>query len=343
MGLHEPGSLSLRPIDGLAGEDVGVARTEGACAAGSIDVALARLGADEGDVAYFCFREGRYDIVLRRLGELDAGDPVGHLLWSCGMDPSDNHYRRDLWHRLGIVLGAQTGTREGIRRQLEARRDSERLELLERVVSAHAAPASRAWPAGWQYTAALDEESELLALLGPNGERRIARGVAEASSRPDNGLIVSDGGLAWTEDKSGSANGSAENSDPQIAGLFPAALKPSWNRWLRAEHRLRVAGLCGLGFAVSRDQGAWVVDGVRFDSLLDALDGHDVPSTVPDPPYESARTAYPRAAFAFERALASAAANGLVTLETNSRSGIRAVYDNGREVTGAPFWTLRTP
>ena len=336
IGLHGPGSLILRPVESGADPDVTVSRTASACHVGAIDRPLRRLGAVEEDVAFFCYRERRYDVLLRRHRELDEADALGRLLWTCGMEPSDDRYRHEPWHCLARALGATGATREAVRRRLDARRDHGLLELLASVQPGRGSLSPRGWPEGWQYVCPLDEEWEGFALLGSDGRRRVAAGVIDVSGQPDDGLVVTDGGLAWVEDdQSGDVDGSVRAGRESLRGLIPAARKPAWSRWLYAEHRLRVAGLSGSSWSVSRGARGWLVDGVDSDSLLAALERLAPRDAVPDPPAEPAREPYPRSALAFERALADAETRGLMMLSADPRSGIRGSYASGREMTGS--------
>jgi hypothetical protein len=291
----------------------------------------------DGDVAFFCFRETRYEVLLRRRRELEDSDAVGRLLWSCGMDPADGRNRRDLWHRVGAALGASGPSPDNVRRRLGARRDRELLELVALAEAATSGSASRVWPDGWQYVVPLDDRDASFALLAGNGDRRVAVGVVDVSGQPDETLIVTDGGLAWVEDDATRSTDARTATGAQLSrGLIPAARRPEWNRWLRAEHRLRLTGLSGLAFAVARDSRGWWPDGTRYDSPLGVLDKLDPPrEAILNRPREPARMRYPRSAFAFDRALASAESRGLVMLSADPRSGILATYDDGREITGS--------
>src|SRR5262245_21017013 len=65
MGLHSEHSIDLAPVD----EDsprVTVRRDPDGCLVDPIDQQLRQLNAEENDVAFFCFRESRYRVVLRR-------------------------------------------------------------------------------------------------------------------------------------------------------------------------------------------------------------------------------------------------------------------------------------
>jgi hypothetical protein len=344
MGLQEPGGLDLRPMNGCTGPPITVSRTaKKACSVGAIDRPLRELKATDGDVAFFCFRETRYRVVVRRRIELNNADPVGQLLWHCGIDPSDDHYRRDLWHRLSMTLGGSGATRRDVLQRIEARRDRELLELLALTESAQVGRSAEWWPDGWQYIAPLDEHTSALALLSSSGERRVALGVVDVSGQPGKELIVTDGGLAWVEGDFDPTDPSTEISR-RLPGLIPAALKPEWNRWVRTEHRLRLGGLRGSGFNAHRDGDGWHVDGTRADSLLDILERQPPPDgDEPDPPVEPVRRSYPRAALAFTRALKNAEARGLVAIAADRRSGIRASYADGREITSSGLLDVFDP
>jgi hypothetical protein len=319
-----PGSADL-------GAEVEVTRSGGACLIGAIADPLRRLGAREGDLAFFCFQEARYAIVLRREDELQQADPIGELLWRCGLDPTDAANRGNPWARLARVLGGSQSNRDEVRQRLEMRRDAVLIALLDQVGIVRPVRA-QTWPTGWQHLRPDAGLEDVFAVRGANGRVRRLVGVVDVSGQPGEELLVTDGGLAWIEE-----DAELEGREIPIArGLIPAARKRGWTRWLRAEHALRLLGLAGEEFWANRDRDGWRAAGTNAKSLVDAL------GTVPRPlapasevPAEPVKTPYPRAALPFERASRDAEERGILAIGADARSGIRAVYADGRELTGS--------
>jgi hypothetical protein len=339
LGLDASATVPLEAADGSSGQTLVVSNRGGACSVVGIAEGLARMDPAAGDLAFLSFRDGRYSLSLRRRIELRDDDALGHLLWSCGMDPSDPNHRRDAWHRLARAVSASSPTRYEIRRRFETRRDP---ELARQLDAAAVRGTVRGWPSGWQYTCRMVDEADALTLLGPDGRRRVAVGVIDTSGRGDDALIVTDGGLAWIEVDC-DANVSIADRSRSVSGLVAAAKKPGWNRWMRAEHRLRLVGLTGGSFCMVRDGDGWASEDVRRSPLdllerLQPITGQPV-----DPPGHAVIHPYPRSSFVFERILSSAESRGLATLSADPGSGMRAVYDDGMAATGSSFLDVLSP
>lgn len=311
---------------------VEVTRSGGSCLVGAIAEPLRRLGARDGDLGFFCFHEAKYAIVLRREDELKAGaDPMGQLLWRCGLDPNDSTNRRDPWARLSRALGGSERTRDEVRRRLEARRDSALLTLLDDV-GIVAPVRTQGWRTGWQYVIPDVGLDDALVVRAANGQMRRLIGVVDVSGQPAAELLVTDGGLAWIEEESDVP----AREVPLLRGLIPAARKLGWTRWLRAEHALRLLGLAGEEFWANRDRTGWRVGGASVGSLIEALDrAPRLVMPVSQGPAEPVRTPYPRATLPFDRAARDAEKRGILALGADTRSGIRAIYGDGREAIGS--------
>ena len=312
---------------------VEVTRSGGSCLVGAIAAPLRRLGARDGDLAFFCFQEARYAIVLRREDELEGADAIAKLLWRCGLDPNDPTNRGNPWARLSRALGGSERTRDEVRQRLEVRRDYAMLALLDEV--GIAAPVrTQSWPTGWQYLMPDARLDDAFAIRGANGRIRRLVGVVDVSGQPADELLVTDGGLAWIEEESDLP----AREIPLVRGLIPAARKRGWTRWLRSEHALRLAGLAGEEFWANRDGTGWRAGSASADSLLEAVER--VPQvTVPlaQGPAEPVVSPYPRAALPFDRAVRDAEERGILALVADPRSGIRAIYGDGHEASGSSF------
>lgn len=338
MGLQSEHSIALDPAE-KDSPQVTVRREGDRCLVDPIDQQLRMLNARENDVAFFCFRESRYRVVLRRVAEIDVSDPLGELLWRCGLDPQDEQHRRDPWHRLARTLGGSRRTRDEARSRLELRRDSGALELLDRITGV--GPSASRWPDGWQYICPIDPTTESFALLAA-GKRRVAMGVVDVSGQPDDSLIVTDGGIAWLED---------EEMDPLVAGassralpfgLIPAATRRSWSAWLRGEHLIRLTGLSGATIELFRRDASWESEDGEEGALVELLTKIPPVFDECDPPERRIADTYPRSGLAFDRILTSAEACGLQSIVSDTKSGIRAIYSRGRDSTGSGLLDVLT-
>jgi hypothetical protein len=339
LGMEPEHTRSLLPLSPDLGARVEVTRSGGSCLVGTIAEPLRRLGAHEGDVGFFCFQEARYAIVLRTWDELDGADEIGQLLWRCGLDPADPGIRGNVWGRLARTLGGSKSTRDEVRRRLEERRDPDLLALLDDV-GIVASRGAQTWPAGWQYVLPDAEQGDALAVLGARDRIRRVVGVVDVSGQPGEELIVTDGGLAWIE-----AERDESAADVlMVRGLIPAARKRSWTRWLRAEHALRLTGLGGQEFWASREGSRWRSGGVSAESLLEALERVPRPAgAASQGPAESVKRPYPRAALPFDRVARDAENRDVLAIGADERSGIRAVYGDGREVSGSSLLDVLSP
>jgi hypothetical protein len=331
LGLEAVDHRWLSPQRPDLAAQVEVTRSGGSCLVGATAEPLRRLGARDGDLAFLCFQEARYAIVLRREDELEGADAIAKLLWRCGLDPSDPVNRGDPWGRLSRVLGGSERTRDEVRRRLEARGDSALLALLDEV--GIVAPArTESWPTGWQYLIPDAALGDALIVHGANGRVRRLVGVVDVSGQPGDELLVTDGGLAWIEEEADVA----VREIPRARGLIPAARKRGWTRWLRAEHALRLVGLAGEEFWVNRERTGWRAGVASADSLIEGVETVPrVVAPVSEGPAEPVRTPYPRAALPFDRAARDAEERGILALGADPRSGIRAIYGDGREATGS--------
>ncbi len=340
-GLNETGTLELAPLEGPPWSTLKLVKAGVTCTMRGLVRPILRSEPTEGDFAFVCFREGRYSITLRRKSELEGADALGRLLWSCGLDPSDTGVRQDAWHLISRAVGAANPTRHEIRRRLEVRCDLERAEMLESTSGLVA--GEQRWPGGWQYTSAEVESDGPLLLSAADGRHRVAVGVVDVSGQPDAKLVVTEGGLAWLDVPPLSGQPAAEETDARLPGLILASRNPGWNRWVRAEHRLRVAGLRGDAVELAKLDDDWEHGGHR-GSLLDLLGRLAPPSdAAPEGPAVTLRQPYPRNALAFGRALADAESRGLRKLAAEQSCGIAALYDDGTRIVGCSLLDVLQP
>jgi hypothetical protein len=336
LGLSDGETRSLKPMNPELIQEISLTRRSGALIGGPIDVPLHRVGAVEGDYAFFCIRGDRYDFVLRARSELREADALGTLLWSCGLDQRDETLRHSPWRHLARSLGGESRGREEIRRRLHARRDDELLSLLE-AVEAEGGVRLPGWIEGWAYRAAPLPHEQLLVLEGGEHGVRVAVGVVDTSGQPPPGLIPSDGGVLWLDQPAGFEYEEVEallNAPPD--GLVPAARRSEWSRWMRAEHVARRAALVGSDWSVKPNGQGWSTSGDAHDRLVEALESLEDPrhgdAAVPAAPI---RQTYPRSAVAFQRAVEAAIRKRLALIRADATRGFVAAYGSGREVVGA--------
>ena len=303
-------------------------RRAGHCSGSPIGGPLNELHADDGDLLFLQVRGARGSLLLRRRSELSEADALSQLLWYCGLDPTDEAVQREPWPRLGRVLGGSAAGREEVRHRLMRRGDEKLLALLEQSHSF--SRRGRADDTSWPYTGQLAHDTAgMLVVEGSDGRRRVLLGVLDASNQPPRELVLTDGGLLWTED-----TGSGPPIDRYLGapplGLVPAARRSGWRRWLRAEHRLRLAALSGVDWRVKRRQERWTVqNGTAAASLIDALEiAVDDVAAADRPPVSRVRTPYPRTTGAFRGLVEDAIDQGLRSLTADPESGLRAEYSD---------------
>lgn len=336
LGLADGETRSLKPMKRELINEISLTRRSGALIGGPIDVPLHQLGAVDGDYAFFCVRGNRYDFVLRARREVRDADPLGKLLWSCGLDHRDDTIRHSPWRYLARSLGGESRGREEVRRRLQVRRDDELLSLLE-VVEAEGGIRTPGWIEAWAYRAVPVPHERVFALEGGEHGVRVAVGVVDTSGQPPPSLVASDGGLLWLDQPAGLDYEEVEallNAPPD--GLVPAARRSEWSRWLRAEHVARRAALVGCGWSVQPNGRGWSTSGNVHDRLVEAFetleDRSQGDAGLPSPPI---RQAYPRSAVAFQRAVDAAARRRLDVIRGDAKCGFVAAYGTGREMVGA--------
>jgi len=336
-GLEDGERRVFTPVGESRRDPILLSREGGACVGGSIDEVLRAIGAEEGDVAFLAVRARTYSLTLRRQSELSDADPLSRLLWSCGLDPADDLTRAAPWPRLTRAVGASGSSREDLRRAVLRRKDEVMLGLIEDLERRVGRAAPRPRPGLWACRMAMTHERDALTVLGADGSARTALGVVDTSGQPPRGLIVSEGGLVWLHR---AVIGESDEVSAVIRdaprGLVPAAHKPAWVRWLRAEHGARRAGLLGTAWELRPSGETWWVGAVEHEDLVDALEAvaletEEVPPEAERPP----SVPYPRSAVAFGRAVDEARRGGLESLSGHRLHGFAALYVRGREVTGA--------
>lgn len=341
LGLSDGETRLLNPMNPELTQEVSLTRKASALIGGPIDVPLHRLGAVDGDYAFFCIRGRRYDFVLRARRELRGADALGRLLWSCGLDHTDETLRHSPWRQLARTLGGETRGREEVRRRLQARRDNELLALLEDVETEGGVRAP-GWIEGWACRAAPLPHERFFALEGGAHGVRVAVGVVDTSGQPPRGLTQSEGGLLWVDQPAGFDPEEVEallRTPPN--GLVAAARRLEWSRWIRAEHVARRAALAGSGWSIDANRQGWRISGELHEQLIEALEsledhGHGDVAV----PAAHLRQAYPRSPLAFQRALDAATRRGLARIRAHASSGFVAQYSSGREMVGASLMDI---
>jgi hypothetical protein len=336
LGLADGETRSLMPINPELVQEISLTRRAGALLGGPIDVPLHRLGAIDGDYAFFCVRGDRYDFVLRPRRELRDADALGKLLWSCGLDHRDDTLRHSPWRYVARSLGGESRGRDEVRRRLEVRRDDELLTLLK-LVETEGGVRSPGWIEGWAYRAAPLAHERFFALEGGEHGVRVAVGVVDTSGQPPRGLVGSDGGLLWLDQPAGFDSEEVEAllaSAP--SGLVAAARRAEWSRWMRAEHVARRAALAGMEWLVEPSGPEWIIGGNIHARLVEALESlHSDHQEAVDPPAVPIRRPYPRSTLAFQRTLDAALRRRLAFIRGDPRSGFVAAYGSGQENCGA--------
>jgi hypothetical protein len=323
MGLADGEDRELRLSD-LA-EALTLSRRGDHCSGTPIDAALRALHAREGDLLFLRVRGSEARLILRRRRELSDGNPLSELLWSCGLDPTDEPLRREPWPRLGRALGGSTDGRDEVRHRLIVRGDERLLALLENSKAVRLAVSDDSW---WPYTGWLVQDARPAVVLdGEDGRRRVLLGVLDASNRPPRELTLTDGGLLWVETPTVGAEVSSLLSAPP-EGLIPSGRRAGWCRWLRTEHILRLRALCDTEWWVERTTDGWNTQkGVVYGALLDVLDlAFEEATGEPRPPASRISRPYPRTAGAFRALAEDAVKRGLRALRADPDSGFRAVY-----------------
>jgi hypothetical protein len=341
LGLADGETRPLKPMNLELINEVSLTRRSGALIGGPIDVPLHRVGAIDGDYAFFCIRGDRYDFVLRARREVQDADALGTLLWSCGLDQRDEALRHSPWRHLARSLGGESRGREEVRRRLHVRRDDELLSLLE-VVEAGGGVRMPGWIEGWAYRAAPLPHERLFALEGGEHGVRVAVGVVDTSGQPPRGLVQSDGGVLWLDQPTGFDHAQVEAllSEPP-EGLVPAARRSEWSRWMRAEHVARRAALLGSEWSVKAGGRGWSISGDVHDRLVEALESLDDQGEGDARlPQNSVHHPYPRSTIAFQRALDSAARRRLDSIRGDVSCGFVAAYSSGNEVEGTSLMDI---
>src|SRR5262249_40874827 len=152
----------------------------------------------------------------RRWEELGSSDPLGELLWSCGLDPRDDQTRKRPWVRLARVLGTEGASLEDVRATLLNRGDEYRLHLLYEAWS-DSEMVIVPWPAAWRFVAP-QAGGHLFKLANP-GSYRIAVGWADPRdlTGPQH-WVVSPDGVIWIQVEA--RNGGVPPADDELQKLI---------------------------------------------------------------------------------------------------------------------------
>ena len=305
-----------------------------------LDAVVDALRLATGDYLFVTFQRDTYTAYPRRWEELGSSDPLGELLWSCGLDPRDDQTRKRPWARLARVLGKEGSSREDVRAALLNRRDQYRLDLLD-----EAQPDSEVvilpWPAAWRFVAP-QAADDLFKLANP-GSYRIAVGWANPQdlTGPQHWVVSSDG-IIWIQVEA--KNGEVPTADGELQKLIDSpppgviAVPHEWVQWAKAEHNAcRLAVVDGVGWTLMRTTGGWMSDdGPTADSLLSALESLPrsnrlaVDVDVPD----HAIPQYPRRALDFKLAERQAVRRGITALRGVPGLGLQGEFSDGRRRTG---------
>ena len=338
LAIQNGEERTLNPIDPILGQPLHLQRLGSALSGGPIATALEVLEAEEGDLLFVGVRDGRYGLVLRSTEEVPVADPLGRLLWSCGLPPRDPEVRRSAWRRLGLALGGTGNGIADVRRRLEKRRDPESLELVDEIergalITADGDP----WPSGWEYTAPLIDSTTLFALAGDDGSARVALGVTDATRQPPRDTIPTPGGLCWLDQPSGFDEAAVRRRLRDAGrGLIPAAQRAAWSDWLRAEHAARRAALAGNAWSIRcTSSDMWSSDMGGALGPREALQAVGLADTrAPGAPVVRVNGQYPRSAAAFAVVLDTAHRRGVRELHGDPQRGFRTIYEGGRERAG---------
>ncbi len=296
-----------------------------------LDSPLQAIEADPGDLAFVAFSKEQYKMYMRTWRDQQGSDALGLLLWWCGLDPRDEQLRSRPWRRLTRVLGGEGESREAVRQLLVMRRDSARLDLLDR-----ARPASHHvvdWPRGWRHTA-------VPMLIGgnyfgvTNGQAvRVALGVGgRKRSASAESVLQSRDGLVWWDCAD---DLTAEGSDQRVEEMVQQSVDsdcrvtPDWAKWIYAEQRARRIALClDRSFAWRITTGSLGGDQPLASAFLTALQGLDGPSDEVEigPPNTSGVKLYTRNAAGFSLAFSRAVRNGLLSIKSDPALGFAADY-----------------
>ena len=311
-----------------------------------IDLALRRLSCQENDLAFFAFRPDCYRVVVRHQHEHDPQDPLGSLLWHCGLDPHDDEIRARPWQRLARAIGGTGNTPDAVEERLRARGDKRLAALLtEAAAQGRTGNGLSIWPPFWQFVLPDQDDGDRFVLQRPDGWIRTALGVLDGSAQPPRDLTLGEGGTIWLTlspaDDLGLVDALLE-SPP--AGLVPSAARPSWVRWMRADHAARRAALLGTAWCVERGTHGWRLDGAEDRPLEDALLSlrASEQKMVSRPPRSRVQSAYPRNGLAFAAAVRRACTDGLVALFAADETGYRAMFADGRAVEGVSLVDVLT-
>jgi hypothetical protein len=291
--------------------------------ASSLSIALSRLQAAEGDLAFVVLRPSDYDIFLRRTSELDA-KPLSSLLWSCGLNPQDRDNHSDPWRQLAKALGGAKSTRDDVASRLRRRGQTDLLALLDEATRDLTRSQNCAWPTKWFYRLRLTNDTSTYAVVAPTGDVRMAVGVVPEGTHVPASLLVTEGGLVWREPFATGATG--VELPPKIA---PTATSAGWVQWARAEHGARLAALAGKQWEIRVVERGWHVDSHRFASLVEALECVASDQDADTAPVGRSGRSYPRSALAFERAAGAAVARGLTAIRADAAECFVASFPAG--------------
>lgn len=338
LAMSSGEARELEPNHPGLGQTLEIYRRADALIGGPLGQALEGIAAEYGDLVFVALGARTYELVRRPRGEVGDGDPLGQMLWSCGLDPTNVSHRTSAWRRLGRVLGGSTEGRTEVRQRLQKRHDDTLLSLLDEIErSGLDRIESEPWAPGWQYKYEGLKEPTVHALRASDGSVRVAVGVVDTSGQPPRGLLTTDGGLCWLHQDAGFHDGELQRilkAPPR--GLIPAAQRPAWVLWMRAEHAARRSALAGVEWSVRRQADLWVHEATGGTRLVEALT-RVASADEPGPRMPESRVArgYPRSAVAFQRALDGAVLAGLQYVRADPLHGFRGVFAAGADKFGA--------
>lgn len=328
---------------GTGDTTVTLSRRRGHCSGNPIDRPLHRMKAADGDLLFLQVRGAQAHLLLRRVSEIGGSEALERLLWSCGLDPSDETLALDPWVKLVRALGGSAGQREEVRRRLMLRRDVNLLALQQSEIAAY---SRRSVDSSWEYTGRpVQMGTPRLVLEGRDDQRHCLLGLLDASNRPPRGLTLTDGGLLWLDGVDDVSQAEELLVRPPL-GLIPSARRAAWCRWLRLEHVLRLTALSSRHWEVRQAGAGWAPsDEVGAVTLIDALEHVAKLAFDADAerlPQARVRSPYPRSAGAFRSLVDEAIRGGLRALGADHDSGFRAVYSRS-EIAAASIHECLAP
>lgn len=245
------------------------------------------------------------------------------------------------WRRVARRLGVPGHTVSAVLAAAERRGD---LVLAAAVRAASRDGQPTGWRSGWDLTAPLLRRDEAFVLAGPNGQLRVAVGLADPRDTLPHRFVITPGGVVWRE---ATESDDLSAHEPDLAAdIRVPAMNLGWVRLMQTEHLLRRRALSGdLWNIAYLGHGRWAREGREpAESLMSALAGTaSVTDRSPTQQAVHLNHQIARTPLALERAFERAGRDGLVALESSMLHGFLTRWTDGGENTSSSILGALAP